>query len=139
TRTALPSQPLPSETSAKRRGSRAPGELGVSLRWRRPDLELGSAAARRRSGFGSSSGRGKGGGAAQVVDDREGDHVAGVAGKGRAAGAGEPVQALQRPAQQRDGGAAAGDEGVAPRLPARQGGLVLVRAVHDAILDAARL
>src|SRR3954468_19103601 len=38
-----------------------------------------------------------------------------------------------------DGGAAAGDEGVAPRLPARQGGLVLVRAVHDAILDAARL
>src|SRR3954469_11523965 len=88
---------------------------------------------------GIGSGRGEGGGAAQVGDDREGDHVAGVAGKRRAAGAGEPVQALQGPEDALDGGAAAGDEGVAPRLPARQGGLVLVRAVHDAILDAARL
>src|SRR3954453_16924621 len=97
--------------------------------------------ARRRRGLELElgSGRGEGGGAAQVVDDREGDHVAGVAGKRRAAGAGEPVQALQGPEDALDGGAAAGDEGVAPRLPARQGGLVLVRAVHDAILDAARL
>src|SRR3954469_9632096 len=97
--------------------------------------------ARRRRGLGLElgSGRGKGGGAAQVVDDREGDHVAEVAGKRRAAGAGEPVQALQGSEDALDGGAAWGDEGVAPRLPARQGGLVLVRAVHDAILDAARL
>src|SRR5215213_9414303 len=140
-RRSLTPAPLPfGDLCERRSGSLGRGVLSREAGWRRrPDLELGSAVPRRRSGFGSSSGRGKGGGAAQVVDDREGDHVAGVAGKRRAAGAGEPVQALQGPEDALDGGAAAGDEGVAPRLPARQGGLVLVRAVHDAILDAARL
>ncbi len=78
-------------------------------------------------------------GSPEIVGREDAQEVGGGSGEAAEARSGAPVASLGGSEDAFDRRPPGGDEAVAHPLPMRQGGLVLVRAMHDAVLDAGAL
>src|SRR5262245_25978809 len=78
-------------------------------------------------------------GAAEIVDGGESVEVAEIVQEVGVADARPVVETFESAKYPFDGRPPGGDERIAPPLPSRQGILVLVAAMHDAVLDTACL
>src|ERR1700687_429666 len=94
---------------------------------------MGVAAQRRRLG------RCQGYRSPEVVDGGEAVEVGEVVTEVAVSHSGPAVEALEAAKDRLDGGPPRRDQGVAALLPMRQTILVFVRAMHDAVFDAAGL